>query len=68
MHEKAAQMQLLRGSSLRNVVGFHSLDAYCIKFPCAGQQERNPVSAFYKVKGTTSSVVPFIFCYPANSS
>lgn len=26
MHEKAAQMQLLRGSSLSNVVGFHSLD------------------------------------------
>jgi hypothetical protein len=26
MYEKAAQMQLLRGSSLRNVVGFHSLD------------------------------------------
>lgn len=26
MHEKAVQMQLLRGSSLKNVVGFHSLD------------------------------------------
>ncbi|MUT99531.1 MAG: hypothetical protein EP145_10925 [Bacteroides uniformis] len=26
MYEKAAQMQLLRGSSLKNVVGFHSLD------------------------------------------
>jgi len=26
MHEKAAQMQLLRGPSLSNVVGFHSLD------------------------------------------
>lgn len=33
MHEKAAQMQLLRGSSLSNVVGFHSLGRLVVEIP-----------------------------------